>query len=286
MVTVRSITRELKERSAEIAETLLFRDLATPEELEAYQPGGKENSDTGTMGVVFYYATMVRMCERIRKIPERADTARAATESEIADALRGAPEYVTLAGLSLKGDPTIVAVYPKGYDCLDWLALRDAEIKWLIEQRQKLIEQAIPVDVDLIDVVSRGIAYLYGLIVHAITSPGPWLPWGDGEPPEELPEDCKDMNPLDVVRIHAAFVRVNQLRLAGLSALLNKKHGDEATKRPSWLSFLATQAAEHGADVKLLMRNRDLPSLIATALVAAEVRQQAIEAAKAKEKAA
>jgi len=277
VATIRSLTRDLSVRSAEIAELLRFRSLASAEEIADYQPGGAENADKGPMGVVFCYANMVRMCERLKTIPTRSASEREASESEIADALRGTPEAVTLSEPDADGNAITLNVYPKSYDCLDWLSIRDAQLSQLIEWRRLALERCTAVEPDLAEDVSAEIGYQYGLILVVITTEGPWLPWDMREPPKELPEVFQNINPADILRLHQAFVRVNQVRLAALDALISSGDKEGGGKRPSWLTFFAAQASEHGTEAKFIMRHRDLPSVIATALIAADLRKQASE---------
>ncbi len=278
----RGFLPSLKERCALIDETVRYKKLATDDELAAYKPGGEENQAKDLGAWVFYFANLVRFLGREEMKEVRRDIAGDGAQRTVLDALRDAPVYLELQPIG-EAEPRKLAAYPKSFESLLEIDLHDQAINWLNEQSQKLRGLPIPVSAEALAAVDREILHQYQLIVFSATHPGAGLPFPADDPPKVLPEWIRELNPVDVFRIHRAFITCNVIRLQSLYMLLELKIGETQPDRLSWATFFSTRAEESGIEPQTLMRDRSLGSQIATALIAAEARERALAESKNKE---
>lgn len=281
-LTVSAAIRELKEKCAFIRENLLYKKVVTEEDVAAYWPGGEENHGTDLQGWIFCYANYVRFCDRLDSGYAGNTSAADEADRAILEALSDQPVTVELPPLNGDAEPRRVSVYPKSFVALDWLDKRDRHIAWLVEQRKKLLALPSAVSADALEAVGVETSYQYGLIISAVVHPGPELPFDPENLPRETPAWISKLSPVAILRIYEAFVQGNIVRLHSLYVLLKEK--DETNhERPSWRTFFATRSEDSSIPTAVLMRNRSLQGQIATAIVAAEARERAVEEAKQQE---
>lgn len=251
-----------------MADTLRFRELASVDELASYWPGGSENQDETIEGWIYCYASYTRFCDRI---PEPGASVSPDAQDAVIAALRDEPEAVELS----TGETRFA--YPKSFDALDFIAQRDRRITWLAKQREKIAEQALAKEPGLLDAIGNEITFQFGLIVWAATHEGPSLPFSSRVPPEDVPEWVEQLGPNDLTKIHGAFSRVNAVRLWSLHQQLGQRAGRDGDKAASWQTFFATRSEDSHVPADVLMRDRSLPSQLASALLTADARSIAAD---------
>lgn len=202
-----------------------------------------------------------------------AQTAKGMAEEQLLAALREEPIRITLL------DGTTADVHPKGLDALLWLRARSWFTEWLAARLEALREAAangtlersgVPEPVGTMERIERELAYQLGAIAAVATTAGP----GGAsymEPGADVPERWTDMNPIDLFRVHKAFMEVNAARLDALSRIVRPtKPGESGADRMSWNVFLSTLAMRLNEDPAKLARERSLVSLLATVRLAKE----------------
>ena len=267
----------LESKCTLLREELVFRKLATDAEIAALWPGGESNkgsegADSELSCWIYAFANLLLLRKTSKEEAAGAATrARDEAEEEVLKALDDSPEIVTLPVRD--GDQYLtVAVYPKSYVTLDFMASHDARIEWLVGRREKVRGSAMAIAPDLLDRAGQEIAFQYGLLCWVATHEGPGLPFPPRETPDELPQWVSALSPKDLHAIHSAFVKVNLIRLHLLYSLLGHIADDGNAARPSWTTFFALRSEDTGVPASVLMRDRSLGSQIAQALIVAEQR--------------
>jgi len=206
-------------------------------------------------------------------------TARGAAEEQVLEALRETPERVRLL------DGTTVDVHPKGLDALLWCRARGWLCEWLAARLEALRQAAadgtlerleVPEPVATMEQIEHELAWQLGAIAAVVTHPGP-----DGgpymDPQADIPERWVNVNPLDLYRIHAAFQKVNAVRLEALQRVAKPQRVGGAEAPMSWNVFLSSLAMRLNEDPANLARNRSLVGLLATVRLARDAEPDAPE---------
>lgn len=297
----RSITTaELRAECTTLERAVLSARLTTKDVLAAHRPGGSGNSGKDAPAWLAYYRHLHRT--HAKGEPSGDSTAPAAltvpadAEPVVLDALRSAPAVVELVGSVAPDGGDLVLVHPKAFIPLQAFRRRDARVDWLTEQRAQLLSLGpAAADDDLLRRVDEELAYQYALLVWGATTEGCGLPYEEHDAPEDVPTWLLALDPVDVLRIREAFVQVNALRLAALSALLAAQTAaDRAAdappgqQRPQWSTFFATRADEQhtAGGAAALMRDRALAAVLAESIVASSERARVAREAEARAKAA
>lgn len=270
----------LRERCAFIREQLTARGTATPEELAAYWPGGAENPGKRLWNWIDCHSNYVRFCGRIEtelKGLFRSDEAR---QQAVLDALAERAEQVTLTSKEVDGRPLQLTVYPKGDVALRAVHAANLYLGQLIDDCEALQAAGTALDLELIVRAREEQSYVQRMIVWIATTPGPGLPFAEGERHPELPEEFADLSSIDFYLLANAFQKVNLARLTALDK------GNRSKSRPDWSVFFASMAVELNTTPAALMRDWSLAALLATASERArgheEARQRAELEAKTK----
>jgi len=185
-------------------------------------------------------------------------------EEEVLKALQDEERHMLL----VNGDP--IAVYPKSFEALLWFRNKDFTVEFLAV-RMEALRQAIeegtltpeqcPQPRKLLADGEAELGYQFATLCYAACTPGPSI---DREAVEDPPENFRELHPIDVMRIMGAFQEVNAKRLTPIPLLLGPT-GSTNTKEKSmgWNVFFATTAKHYKVDVRDLMRDRSLVSLLA-----------------------
>lgn len=209
----------------------------------------------------------------------QAPTARGAAEEQLLAALREEPVRARLL------DGTSVDVHPKGLDALLWFRSRSWLCEWLAVRLEALRTAAgdgtlegsgVKEPVATMEKVERELAWQLGAIAAVATHPGPGCgPFMDQA--ADIPERWLDLSPLDLYRIHGAFLEVNAVRLEALARVVKPTRGG-ADKPMSWDVFLASLGMRLNQDPAALARDRSLVNLLATVRLAKEAEPEVPEA--------
>jgi len=276
-MTMDALVANLRDKIDFMRGTLEFKKLVREEDVAPYMPGGELNQGPAPMSWIVAYARMIALCQRMPE-EDMPSAEREKAEQAVLDAMANVPVPVELEG-SADGPRVTVHVFPQSFLALERFDLHDRVIGWLTEQRTKLLEQSMSVTGDALLVVGAEIIRQYALIAWAATHPDPGLPPGFTDAEAQPPEWLSSVTPIDLIRIHAAFVEVNLIRLHSLYSLLNVS-GGSGDERRNWRTWFATRSEDSNVPVDVLMRDRTVGSLVATAMIAADVRQKAIEQSK------
>lgn len=275
--TIRAYVRRCQERCQIYRQSLLVRQVATRAEVEAAWPGSPENPDKTLWGWIRCYGTLRVLVARLD--PGRSPGAllgadAAARQQLVLDALADQPELVTLSGNDGTGAPARVMVYPKSDLALREIHHRNLVLATITDDAEMLQREGTAADVELLIRASEEQSYLQRLIVWIATTPGPGLPFPEGERAPTLPEAVAALSPVDFYVVAAAFLRVNVTRLAALESARS------SAKRPDWPVFFAGVAGELGMSTAALMRDHSLASVLAAAAERARAHEEAMAQAK------
>jgi len=249
---------------------LLARKRVTEEELRATWPKRSASLQTWVQA----YGTLRAWIYDDAQAP----TARGAAEERLLAALREEPVRTRLL------DGTSVDIHPKGLDALLWFRARSWLCEWLAVRLEALRMAAtdgtlegsgVTEPVTTMEKVERELSWQLGAIAAVAAHPGP----GGGpcmDQDADVPEQWLNLNPLDLYRIHGAFLEVNAVRLEALARVVKPARG---TDRPmSWDVFLGSLAMRLNEDPARLAKDRSLVSLLATVRLAKEAEPEVPEA--------
>lgn len=219
------------------------------------------------------------------------------------DAYRSQPRVVRLAPAGdLDGPRPTVTVYPKSAHALLELRARDLLLAQYADAIATLQAATDPDAIEVVQRAHRELDYQHLCAAWTLTHPGPGLPYERHDDATDAvirdehptpPREIVDLSPFELLAISRAGRAVNQLRLEALEALTAADPTDGTPpgtpRRPSWSAFFASLAADP-ADMQRLMRDVDLPNLLAAVRLKADVQlaahQDAERAAEARRAAA
>jgi len=226
----------------------------------------------------------------------RAPDAESAADAAVLPALADQPEYVRVgAGESA----TTHVVYPKSGWALMQVHAHDLLLGQLVDALQHIrrldplgaveAHTDTPELLDTVAELTSAIAYHQGILAWIALTPGCGLPFGDADVTPEVPAEVRALDPLALMLVNRAFVRVNWVRLRSLEPLIYPtEEGDDeanARRRLTWSTFYGSLAVELDRPVTELLRNQTLASLVASTRLAASEQRRATAEAKARAKA-
>jgi len=186
-------------------------------------------------------------------------------EEEILKAANEEPKRVVLLSLDE------VTVYPKCMDALQWFRMHDMGVSLLqtymdvmsASLEEGWTEQEAEHPFDLIKRTDVEIGLQLRTMCYAACNYGIRVDREEIDSPDfELPELFANIDAIDVARLHKYFYEVNVIRLNYLPYLMGPtKPGED--KRMSWNVFYGTMANQLNSDMRSLMRDRSLVSLLA-----------------------
>jgi hypothetical protein len=185
-------------------------------------------------------------------------------EEEVLRALRDEPQSLMLAS----GET--VQVYPKSFEALLWFRDKDFVVEYL-HTRITALRQAIeegtltpeqcPQPRKLLSDGEAELGLQLAMLCYAACQPGASV---DRVAAEDPSQEFRELHPLDLFRIMKAFQEVNAKRLTPIPLLLGPGDGKPKNdKVMGWNIFFATTAKHYKVDVRELMRDRSLVSLLA-----------------------
>jgi len=264
----------LQARCERLRDAVLQRGVASEAELAPYWPGGEANTEADEFGQWIYaYFNMGRFAARL----ERAEKGDPWADLTAAAALTAEPMTITVDG------GRSVAVWPKSFMALQHVVrceqrLRDALILQTAMQEQRGEDSA-----RLQDVCATLVAEMQAVEVWIATHPGPGVPYRWEALPWrqvlEVPAWVRELSPVAIMQIGAAFATVNVVRLQALDQLTEPSK--RQTTGAGWASYFASVASERGVDVEAIMREKSLAALLTQTSLAADVQRRAMDAAKA-----
>jgi len=185
-------------------------------------------------------------------------------EALVLQALREEPEKLEL----MSGET--VHVYPKSFDALLWFRDVDFFVQWLgvrIEALRQAIEDGTitpemsPEPLQLIEDGDRELSLQIARLCYAACDFGIHV---DREAVKEPPHHYLDLDSIDIIRILTAFNQVNASRLTPIPMIVGPRKPDKDGNRPvGWSVFFSTSARHYKVDIRELMSNRSLASLLA-----------------------
>lgn len=233
------------------------RGWASSEEIEDYYPKGGKSASKDAWWL--YRGQLMRFMGRAEWHQSRKEEA----EEEVLKALRDEPRVLTLAS----GEH--VEVHPKGFEALLWFRDKDFTVEFL-HTRITALRQAIdegtltpeqcPQPRKLLEDGEAELAHQIASLAYAACMEGPTV---DREKAKNPPDSFINMHPLDLYRILDAYQEVNIKRLTPIPILLGPGDGNPKNKPMGWNVFFATSAKHYKVDVRTLMRDRSLVSLLA-----------------------
>lgn len=256
-------------------------------ELDAYWPGGGENSDRGLDGWVRCLCNYARFLER-GSAPAATPVPLAEAEQAAMAALERRVASVTLTAVSSDGGPLTVSVHPKGLVALERLQDRGRAIAYLASEVAALAKQEQTPE--LLEVLSRAgaeLTYQYRLIAWTVTSPGAGLPFPEDAARPALPTGAEwqwlhELTTLDYYLLADACQTLHARRLLLLEGLLAPDDAPAgALRRPSFAEFAAAYSEQRHVAPATLLRDFDLPGVIAAAKLAASAQRRALREAEA-----
>lgn len=286
----RGLTKKyLRAQCQALVQSVQADRLASADDLAAFAPGGARNPGTDVVAWLQWYGTL-RAWRGGPRVDARESTPttavdREAREAEIMQALGDVPETVLLieAPLQADGEPHYVTVHPKGWDAVAWLMCVDSRLTHWNTKRAEYEQRQD--DSDLLERISAEIIWLYKLIVWGVTTPDAFLPFDPFTITDDtdLPEWLGALHPIDLARIHAAFTRVQQVRMLSLRALMTEPTDGTKPERPSWVTlYTQLEDAKH-IPTNVLMRDHSIPRLMAQAAIAGDTRKRAMKEAREKQ---
>lgn len=253
--------RELVANCGQLRSHLLARSYVGAEEMASIWPKRNASKD----------AWWECRCQLMRFMgrAEWFNTQSPEAEEELLKSLREEPEWLTLL------DGTRVAVYPKSFAALLWFRTHDWILQWLHVRIEALkdglekgwIERGDYDPVDMLERAEKELARHLTMLAYAACMEGCDVDYDAAKKP---PEHFENANPIDLYRIHEAFGRVNEKNLALVHVVRDKRGNRQSGDGPmSWNVFMATMARHLKVDVRHLMEDRSLVSILSQVYLSA-----------------
>jgi len=253
--------RELVANCGQLRSHLLARSYVGEEELASIWPDKRATKD----------AWWECRCQLMRFMgrAEWFNSQSAEAEEELLKSLREEPEHLTML------DGTRVSVYPKCFAALLWFRVHDWLLQWLHVRIEALknglengwLERGDYDPVEILERAERELQHQLAMLAYAACMDGITV---DYDAAQEPPEHFINAHPIDLYRIHEAFVKVNEKNLALVHAVRDMRGSRQQGSGPmSWNVFLSTMAKQLKVDVKHLIEDRALVSILAQVYLSA-----------------
>lgn len=273
-----SLIQEFKAACETYRDQLLAGRLATAEEITECYPGGAKNDKKHLRGWARAYGLLLGLTRRVEIKDRQNDRTTAGKRAAVLDAIAETPEVVELVSRDADGAPRTLTAYQKGDVALRRIHGLNLQLAELVDAYAALTAHGAREDLELLVRVLDEQSYLQRVIVWIATTAGPRLPFGEDEVRPEVPAALADLSPLDFYLLAQAFQRVNVAPFAALESSTAPR------TRPDWSVFWSGMEFETKTPTPVLMRDRGLLSLVATASEHARGRAEAEARAKAERK--
>lgn len=247
-------------------------DVVSPAEIEAYWPGGQENSVEGRGAWIYCYANYCRLADRMR--PDHVAVDADEAERARVEGLTEKPQPVRLT------DGQTVHVHPLGYEALEFLTTLDRAVTLAQEQAAAVALQCGPASEQVLALQPIVRAYAVRLWAWILTSGSTALPFDPIVDDPAPPAWTAALTPEDLLGLFAAHRAVNAQRNALIASLFPSS--TEAPVKLSLAGFIGAYAHEKGQDARHFLRSFSIGKLFAQAVSAAQQHDAAMASARAK----
>jgi hypothetical protein len=276
--------KTLRDECDTLSMSLLARQPTSQAAIDEQRPGSPANQDRGPRGWLRFFGILHRLhAESVAKSEPTATPSRNLSIEQALDrAAAQAPESVRLAMPdTATGERKIVQCYPKSLRALRCLDAWEHQLRYTCEAYKALKVLNTASDIALLEPAGDVIDRRYQLLVWAVTTPGPWLPFDPREENPTLPDWLSLIGGVDVLAILIGHRRANHEPIALFSRLIAELEEREDSGLGGWGGFVAQSAYEQGVSPEVLDRDTDLRFILGQVLV----RARAVKAMEARTKA-
>jgi hypothetical protein len=266
--------RDMQARCRELRDVLRESpELCSEDDVLDYWPGGTQNRMRGLGSWIYCYANYVAFLWRTAENPSQSEAQQQLAREAAADALRGAPVYVTLETRDKDGVEQARGVFPKSYDALMHMSQRDLILAHLADQIQKCQAINTPSAAAALGGALVETSYQHRVLCWIVCHEPAGAPFSYSDPRPDvdtLAPWTLELTPVDIVRIIQAHRFVNGTQLQMAAWLISPPDSKQQRRPGSWETLIATAAKTLGRDARSLTRDTTLISLIAQVALAHE----------------
>ncbi|HEY4100092.1 MAG TPA: hypothetical protein VGM20_04350 [Gemmatimonadales bacterium] len=276
----RNISQQRLKAECELFERSLRSKGSLPPEVASFAPGGANNPERGASGWFVYLRRLIAV-HAVGSVGgsggSAVDPQKTAADAAAIETLSEAPLVRLSRVQDGSGQPKYLTVYRKSFVTLAHLHGRDLAIARLQPTVQTLFERP-----DFAPKVMRriidAIAEQHVICAWIATFPGVGMPFEPEQPPPEIPEAIKALQPLELHQILAMNLEVNYKGIM-LARPLITPDPNPSGEQLYWSPFFAKAAELLGQTSRVLMRDWALESvLLRMQLYASDQRDQAARA--------
>lgn len=252
--------RDIKQHCTDLRAVLLDTQVMTEAEIAPYWPGGSENPDRDFAAWRYTLFNLARFSARAEARQEYRFGPSEQRSQFLQQVQSGEPLVLPLIQpLRIDGaEVSTLALHPKSWRTLHRLAVYGRIGTQLLAAIAPLESAFGAVDEapDLLLEAHEWRARILQLLVWAVTTAGPGLPW---DPTSERwpkpPEWLATLHPTDLLGVQEAFLQQHAQLLAALMPFVSatdKSHDPLS----GWETFFASYAIEKGLEAQALMTDR------------------------------
>lgn len=259
-------------------------ELCTPEELNDYWPGGRENQLPSPGCWVYCFGIYLGMLRGL-KDDGLSEEREAAAHAAAMAAFREKPVVVELVAMTNEGRPTAVTVYPKSYDAIAYVEELDGDAHWLLDKIKQFEQRWSAQDQLHRREALRQVTEIQLRQCWIATTPGAGMPFVPGDTDPTLPAHCREWATIDLVNILKGYTEVNRTRIELMTSYLRPRGGQGKALSFAVLGVAATKAAG-GGSAEDLFRRRSFGGWFAQAVLTWEAEREAQEEGERRQRAA
>ena len=279
-VDMDSVGRDVLEARCNLLEqSVRASAVVAAEEIDAMRPGGAQNRDPSAQGWLAFFAALHRWHAVGALQTLSASRVGRWDAQQMADAqaaLSASPLPVSLESVTGK------SVYPKSEYACNRIVYLDLAIKFVVEQRLKMIEvpdqtpDVLAALEDATELESRLVREVAWILTH----PGPDVPWpDDGAWEHTPPEWTRALTPFDIIAIQKAHIEVNLRRINAI-AERTRQLAEATEDQMPMAAFLGVMAGELHVQPRELLRRWSLGEVFVQSLVRWESHRRAEDKAE------
>jgi hypothetical protein len=249
-----------------------------PEGVAAARPGHAGNPAKDAHGWLVYYRTLIaehaRRTHRTNGTGDGGDVAGLAVLAE-------RPLTRASAVPGPNGDQRSLTVYPKSFETLRHMAIRDAQLSYMLGMQREVFALADELP-STYGRLTGAILDEHRLLAWIAMHEGCGMPWEpEAAPPETLPEHILALRAVEIHQVRQLFEQCNHHQLHAARQLLEEVGGQNATSGPgAWSRFFVGAAQLLGTTERVLMRDRSLLSVLFHVQVRVDEQRRAQSAAE------